>query len=230
MIRPKDFGSTKIICTIGPASESVEQLVNLIVAGMDVARLNFSHGSYDQHLKVIENIHEARRRTGEHIGILQDLSGPKIRTGLLKEKTVMLREGASLTFTTDEILGTAERVSTTYKDLPKDVEPGNTILLDDGKMKVKVVSSKGTDVLCTVVNGGVLSEHKGMNLPGVRISASSMTEKDIEDLKFGLTHDIDYVALSFVRSVDDLTYLREVIYSEVHKGRRVPIIAKIEKA
>lgn len=230
MIRPKDFGNTKIVCTIGPASESVDQLVNLVVAGMDVVRLNFSHGSYENHAKIIENIREARKRTGEHIGILQDLSGPKIRTGLLKEKAVVLQDGATLTFTTEDIVGTVDRVSTTYKDLPKDVKANDTILLDDGKMKVKVVSATGTEVECLVVNGGLLSENKGMNLPGVRVSASSMTEKDIEDLKFGLTHDIDYVALSFVRTVDDILYLRDVIVNEVHKGRRIPIIAKIEKA
>lgn len=230
MIRPKDFGNTKIVCTIGPASESVDQLVNLVVAGMDVVRLNFSHGSYENHARIIENIREARKRTGEHIGILQDLSGPKIRTGLLKEKAVVLQDGATLTFTTEDIVGTVDRVSTTYKDLPKDVKANDTILLDDGKMKVKVVSATGTEVECLVVNGGLLSENKGMNLPGVRVSASSMTEKDIEDLKFGLTHDIDYVALSFVRTVDDILYLRDVIVNEVHKGRRIPIIAKIEKA
>jgi len=230
MIRTKDFGNTKIICTIGPASQSVDKLVKLIVAGMDVARMNFSHGTYEEHVKVIENIREARRQTGEHISILQDLSGPKIRTGTLKEKSVVLQEGSSLTFTTQEVLGTADRVSTTYKGLPNDVEPNDTILLDDGKMSVKVVSKTSTDVSCVVVNGGILSEHKGMNLPGVRVSASSVTEKDIEDLKFGLANDVDYVALSFVRSPEDIHKLRDIIISEAQKGRRFPIIAKIEKA
>ncbi len=230
MIRIKDFGNTKIICTIGPASESVEQLQKLIIAGMDVARLNFSHGTYEEHKKVIDNIREASKRTGEHIGILQDLSGPKIRTGALKDKSVILQEGATLTFTTKEIAGNAERVSTTYKSLPMDVEPNDIILLDDGKMSVKVVSKTETDVQCTVLNGGILSEHKGMNLPGSRISAPSVTEKDIEDLKFGLANDVDYVALSFVRTPDDIRQLRDIIINEAQRGRRFPIIAKIEKA
>ncbi len=230
MIRLKDFGNTKIICTMGPASESVEQIEKLIVAGMDVARLNFSHGSHEEHRRVIENIREAGKRTGEHIGILQDLSGPKIRTGALKDKSVVLQEGTTLTFTTQDILGSAERVSTTYKNLPQDVEPNDVILLDDGKMSVRVQSKDRTEVKCVVLNGGILSEHKGMNLPGSRISVSSVTEKDIEDLKFGLANDVDYVALSFVRTPDDIRQLRDIIISEAQKGRRFPIIAKIEKA
>jgi pyruvate kinase len=230
MIRTKDFGNTKIICTVGPASHSVEQLVKLVMAGMDVARLNFSHGTYEEHLKIIENIREVRKLTGEHISILQDLSGPKIRTGRLKDKSVVLQEGMYLTFTTQDIDGTAEKVSTTYKGLPADVEQNDTILLDDGKMSVKVVSKTSTDVKCVVVNGGILSEHKGMNLPGVRVSAASVTEKDIEDLKFGLANDVDYVALSFVRGPEDIRKLRDIIMSDAQKGSRFPIIAKIEKA
>ena len=230
MIRMKDFGNTKIICTIGPSSQSVDQLVKLIKAGMDVARINFSHGTYDEHLKVIANIREARKITGEHISVLQDLSGPKIRTGALKDKSVVLQEGTFITFTTDEILGTAERVSTTYKGLPSDVVPNDVILLDDGKLSVKVVSKTATDVKCVIVNGGILSEHKGMNLPGVRVSASAVTEKDIEDLRFGIENDVDYVALSFVRGPEDVRSLRDTIASEVRVGSRFPIIAKIEKA
>jgi pyruvate kinase len=230
MIRTKDFGNAKIICTIGPASQSVDQLVKLIVAGMDVARLNFSHGTYDEYQKIFENIREARKQTGEHIGILQDLSGPKIRTGVLKEKSIVLREGAEFTFTTKEVVGTVDLVSTTYKNLPTDVEVNDTILLDDGKMSLKVLSKTDSNVRCLVVNGGILSEHKGMNLPWVRVSASSVTEKDIEDLKFGLANDIDYVALSFVRGPDDIRKLREIIVNETKRGRRFPIIAKIEKA
>jgi pyruvate kinase len=230
MIRTKDFGNTKIVCTIGPASQSVDQLVKLVMAGMDVARLNFSHGTYDEHLKIIANIREARKQTGEHISILQDLSGPKIRTGKLKDKSVVLQEGMNLTFTTEDIAGTAEKVSTTYSGLPGDVESNDIILLDDGKMSVKVVSKTSTEVKCVVVNGGILSEHKGMNLPGVRVSASSVTDKDIEDMKFGLSNDVDYVALSFVRGPEDIRRLRDIIMSEAQMGSRFPIIAKIEKA
>ncbi len=228
-MRQKKFGNTKIICTIGPASQSVEKLVQLINAGMDVARLNFSHGTHEEHLNVIRNIREARDRTGEHIGILQDLGGPKIRTGSLKDKSVTLRAGSRLTFTVEDIPGTADCVSTTYKELPHDVDPNNLILIDDGKISVRVVSKTSTDVTCVVEVGGVLTEHKGMNLPGVRVSAQSLTDKDIEDLKFGLANDVDSVALSFVRSHDDVRKLRDVIVNEAQKRPRIPIVAKIEK-
>lgn len=229
MNRPASFGNTKIVCTIGPASQSVDVLVKLIESGMDVARLNFSHGTHEQHLKVIENVKEASRRSGEYITLLQDLSGPKIRTGLLEEKKVEIKTGATFTFTIDDIAGNAQRVSTTYKQLPVDVQAGDIILVDDGKMKFTVVEKTATDVICKAVNGGILSEKKGMNLPGVKVSVPSYTEKDIDDLKFGLANDIDYVALSFVRSADDIRQLREIVIQWAPKGKRVPIVAKIEK-
>jgi pyruvate kinase len=229
MNRLTSFGNTKIICTIGPASQSVDVLVQLIEAGMDVVRLNFSHGSHEDHLKTIQNVKEASRATGEHITVLQDLSGPKIRTGLLADKSVELKTGATFTFTIDEISGNDQRVSTTYQHLPKDVKIGDTILVDDGKMKFTVLSKSGRDVVCKIVNGGILMEKKGMNLPGVKVSVPSFTEKDVDDLKFGLANDIDYVALSFVRTADDLRQLREILIKEAPKGRRVPIVAKVEK-
>jgi pyruvate kinase len=229
MNKARVFGQTKVICTVGPASDSVEILLQLIDAGMDVVRLNFSHGSHEQHRKVIENVKEASRRTGEHITLMQDLSGPKIRTGTLKDKTVELKTGASLSITIDDTPGTARKISTTYKLLPKDVKKGDTILLDDGKMRLQVVGKSEREVECVVVHGGILSERKGMNLPGVKTSVSSFTEKDVEDLKFGLANGIDYVALSFVRTAEDVRQLREVIIREVQKGVRVPIVAKIEK-
>ena len=222
----RTIAKTKIICTLGPASQSVEQLVELIHAGMDVARLNFSHGTYEEHLTSIKNVREASRRTGEHISILQDLCGPKIRTGRLREKSIELKEGASFTFTVDEITGDEHRVTTTYHELPDDVKTGDSILLDDGKMALRVVSKTSTDVNCTVMNGGILHENKGMNLPGVKLSTPSLTDKDIEDLKFGLSHNVDYVALSFVRSSGDMRHLRSVIQQQTNA--RVPIIAKIE--
>ena len=223
------FAKTKIVCTIGPASQSVETLVKLIDGGMDVARLNFSHGTRDQHKQVIENLKEACKRTGEHITILQDLSGPKIRTGRLKEKSVEIPTGSSFTFTTKDLLGDATIVSTTYEFLPQDVKAGDSILVDDGKMQFTVQSKTDTDVLCVAVNGGVLSDKKGMNLPGVKVSVPSFTEKDVEDLKFGLANDIDYVALSFVRSVKDIRSLREFLVKEAPKGKKIPIVAKIER-
>jgi len=217
---------TKIICTLGPASQSVEQLVKLIQAGMDVARLNFSHGTHEDHLTSIKNVREASKLTGEHISILQDLCGPKIRTGKLQSKSIELKEGATFTFTIDEIVGDEHRVTTTYRELPDDVKAGDTILLDDGKMALRVVSKTEKDVECTVMNGGILKENKGMNLPGVKLSTSSLTEKDIEDLKFGIEQDVDYVALSFVRSAGDIQHLRSVIQQQTKL--RIPIVAKIE--
>jgi pyruvate kinase len=222
----KTFSKTKIICTIGPASQSVDRMVELINAGMDVARLNFSHGTYDDHLTAIQNAREASKRTSEHVAILQDLCGPKIRTGKLKNKQIELREGKKISFTIDDIVGDEKRVATTYRELPQDVNEGDAILLDDGNLAVRVLSKSKTDVECVVVTGGILKENKGMNLPGVKLSTPSLTEKDIEDLKFGLMHDIDYVALSFVRSADDLRHLRSVILQQI--GVKIPIIAKIE--
>lgn len=230
MIIPSEFSRTKIICTIGPASEDVDTMVRLIEAGMDVARLNFSHGTREQHRVVIENLKEASRRTGEHITLLQDLSGPKIRTGLLKDKKVEIKAGSTFAFTIQDIAGDATRVSTTYKQLPRDITVGDSVLVDDGKMKFTVVSKTETDVVCLAVNGGILAEKKGMNLPGVQVSVPSFTEKDEEDLKFGLEHDIDYVALSFIRSAHDIRSLREYLVREAPKGKRIPIVAKIERA
>jgi pyruvate kinase len=229
MVVSQGFSKTKIICTIGPASQGVDTLVKLIEAGMDVARLNFSHGTREQHREIIDNLKEARNRTGEHVAILQDLSGPKIRTGRLKETSVEIRTGSQYAFTTLDILGDAKRVSTTYEQLPRDIRIGDSILVDDGKMKFTVISKTDTDVLCTVVNGGILTDKKGMNLPGVKVSVPSFTEKDVEDLRFGLVNDIDYVALSFVRSVNDIRSLREFLVKEAPKGKRIPVVAKIER-
>ena len=226
MRNKKAIAKTKIICTLGPASQSVDKLVELIQAGMDVARLNFSHGTYEDHLVSINNVREASKLTGEHICILQDLCGPKIRTGKLQHQSIELKEGTTFTFTIDEVMGDERRVTTTYRELPEDVKAGDTILLDDGKMALRVVSKTAKDVNCTVINGGILKEHKGMNLPGVKLSTPSLTEKDIEDLKFGLEHDVDYVALSFVRSAGDIQHLRSVIQQQTKV--RVPIVAKIE--
>ncbi|MCX6143467.1 MAG: pyruvate kinase [Ignavibacteriales bacterium] len=229
MISASGFGKTKIICTIGPATQSVEMMVRLIEAGMDVARLNFSHGVREQYQKVIDNLKQASAITGEHITILQDLGGPKIRTGLLEQKSVALATGDVFTFTTREISGNAEIVSTTYQQLPQDIKIGDTILVDDGRMTFRVESTTETDVVCRIINGGTLSEKKGINLPGVKVSLPSFTEKDAEDLKFGLANDIDYVALSFVRSERDIRNLKEFLVKEAPKGKRIPIVAKIER-
>ncbi len=229
MISASGFGRTKIICTIGPATQSLDMMVRLVEAGMDVARLNFSHGLREQHQKVIDNLKQASAITREHITILQDLGGPKIRTGLLEQKTVELVTGDLFAFTTNDVRGNAKLVSTTYRQLPQDVKIGDTILVDDGKMTFRVESKTETDVVCRIVNGGILSEKKGMNLPGVKVSLPSFTEKDADDLRFGLANDIDYVALSFVRSERDIRNLREFLVKEAPKGKRIPIVAKIER-
>ena len=220
------FGKTKVICTIGPASQHPRVLAQLIREGMDVARLNFSHGERDDHRKIIETIRSVSAETGEHVTILQDLSGPKIRTGLLRGGSVELKAGQPFTFTIQDEPGDETRVSTTYQALPRDVKEGDTILVDDGQMSFRVGSCTATDVLCTVVDGGILKDRKGMNLPGVTLSVPSLTEKDIEDLRFGLDQGVDYIALSFVRSGNDIRVLRDLIREA---GKNTPVIAKIER-
>jgi pyruvate kinase len=223
------FSKTKIVCTIGPASQSLEVLKGLIRAGMDVTRLNFSHGTREEHTRILENIRIAATFSGEPLTIMQDLGGPKIRIGNLASPSVELTPRSTIVITTEQIAGTAQRVSTTYENLPKDVRQGNTILLDDGKLQLRVERVEKNDTICKVIRGGTLLPHKGMNLPGVAVSVPSMTEKDKEDLVFGLEQDIDYVALSFVRTAHDITYLREFIVEHGKEGTKIPIIAKIEK-
>jgi pyruvate kinase len=227
---------TKIVCTIGPATSSEEQLERLMQAGMNVARLNFSHGTHDEHATVIERVRAISTRLGCSIAILQDLQGPKIRTGALQSgQPVRLVDGSNLTITTRPILGDAQTISTTYEGLPRDVKANDRILLDDGLMELRVLGTNETDVQCQVVHGGLLNEHKGINLPGVAVSAPALTEKDREDLEFGLMHDVDYVALSFVRKPGDVLeakqFIREILARQ--GGKRVetapPLIAKLEK-
>lgn len=227
---------TKIVCTIGPATNSEEQLEALMRVGMNVARLNFSHGVQSEHAVVIERIRAISARLGCSVAILQDLQGPKIRTGALQGgQPVKLVDGAKIVITSRDVPGTAALVSTTYKDLPRDVKVGDRILIDDGLMELRVLGSSETDVTCEVVHGGMLKEHKGINLPGVAVSAPSLTEKDRDDLKFGLTHGVDYVALSFVRSPQDVRDAKHFIRD--HLGEQssrktpivVPLIAKLEK-
>ena len=229
VVSAKQFAKVKIVCTLGPATHSVEMLMKLIDAGMDVARINFSHGTYDEHTKVVKNLREASRRTGEPIAVLQDLQGPKIRIGEFSTPDVKLLPGQPFKITTENIRGNGTRVSTTYQHLPKDVKPGDRILLDDGKIELRVEKTHKRDVYCTVVTGGSLSSHKGINLPGVSVSAPSLTEKDKGDLLFGLKLDIDYVALSFVRQASDVVMLRKFIAKNSARGKNVPIIVKIEK-
>jgi pyruvate kinase len=204
--------STKIVCTIGPASRSEEVLERLMLAGMNVARLNFSHGTMEEHAEVIARIRGLAARLGLPIAILQDLQGPKIRTGSLRDhQPVRLVDGASFTVTTHPFDGDAQRVSTTYQHLPQDVKAGDHVLLADGLLELEVIDTEATEVHCRVLHGGQLGEHKGINLPGVAVSAGALTEKDIADARFGLTQGVDFVALSFVRQASDIQALRSLL-------------------
>jgi pyruvate kinase len=225
----RTFGKTKIVCTLGPATASFDTLIRMINAGMDIARLNLSHGTHDDHRAMVERLREAADRTGSHIAILLDLQGPKIRIGEVRNGPVQLSQGEVLRITTDPVPGDARRVSTTYDHLVSDVKPGDTILLDDGKLRLQVKTIEGNDVVCAIEVGGMLSSHKGINLPGVAVSAPSFTGKDLSDLDLGIALDVDYVALSFVRSADDVRQLRQAVVGRIPKGRFLPIIAKIEK-
>lgn len=228
---------TKIVCTLGPASSDEERIEQLMRAGMNVARLNFSHGTQEEHAGVIERIRAISSRLGCSIAILQDLQGPKIRTGQLQGgQPVQLIDGAEVTITTRPVIGDAHTVATTYEPLPHDVKAGDRILLDDGLLELRVIDFAETEVRCRVVHGGLLKEHKGINLPGVAVSAPALTEKDRDDLRFGVKHGVDYVALSFVRKPEDVLEAKDLIrqfQAEQEAGKRMqmptPLIAKLEK-
>ncbi|MDA5108267.1 MULTISPECIES: pyruvate kinase [Brevibacillus] len=215
----------KIVCTIGPASESVETLKKLIHAGMNVARLNFSHGSHEEHAARIANIRQAAEETGKQVAILLDTKGPEIRTGLLAVDAVELQEGGTIVLTTEDVPGTAERVSITYADLPRDVKKGDTILIDDGLIGLTVEAVEGHEIVCRIKNGGTLKSKKGVNVPGVKINLPGITEKDAQDIEFGIRQGVDFIAASFVRKASDILEIREIL--ERH-GVRIDIIAKIE--
>ncbi len=218
---------TKIIATIGPSSSSKSVLRKLISSGMNLARLNFSHGSREEHQKVIKNLRAISMETKKPVGIILDLQGPKIRTGTLKEgKTVFLEKNKTIQITAKQIQGSVDIISTTYKNLSKDVKKGDKILLDDGLIELKILSKIKDTVTCKIISGGILKEHKGINLPGVKVSAPSLTEKDRKDLLFGIKKDVDFFALSFVRKANDLKHIKSVLKKH---GSDIPVIAKIEK-
>ncbi len=227
---------TKIVCTIGPATSSEERIEALIRAGMNVARLNFSHGKQEEHATVITRIREISGRLGCPIAILQDLQGPKIRVGSLQDgKPIQLVDQTEVIITSRPVAGNSQTIPTTYKQLPQDVKPGDRILLDDGLMELRVLSADESDVRCQVIHGGLLKEHKGINLPGVAVSTPALTEKDRDDLHFGITHGVDYIALSFVRRPEDVIAARELVheYQVEHQGKNrqadIPLIVKLEK-
>ena len=218
---------TKIVATIGPSSADREILKKMILSGMNVCRINFSHGSYDDHAKVVNNVRSLNDELNTHVAILADLQGPKIRTGVMSPEGVSLEVGAKTCIQVDDIIGTAERFSINYGELPQDVNIGELILLDDGKLMLEVVSSDGkNEIICTVRQGGVLSSKKGVNLPNTKISLPSLTEKDENDLAFAIEQDVDWIGLSFVRSEKDIIDLKQRISKA---GGKAKVIAKIEK-
>jgi pyruvate kinase len=212
----------KIVCTLGPATAGVPRLVELVEAGMDVARLNFSHGDPDTHRRTYDEVRAAAKQVGRPITIFADLCGPKIRVGKMQPGGVPLDKGQSIVLTTAEVLGTVERVSHTYLPLARDVKPGDPILLDDGLLQLRVEQVRGEEVICRVVDGGLLKDKKGMNLPGSRLSVPALTEKDKRDIVFGRELGVDWFALSFVRTPEDVLEAKQL-------AGGTPIIAKIEK-
>lgn len=216
----------KIVCTLGPASDTPEVIEELILAGMNVARLNFSHGTHDYHRKVYQTVREVSKDLGRPVAILQDLQGPKIRVGKFENGSIELTPGDEFVITIDDIVGDQDRVSTTYKELTRDIAVGDVLLLDDGLLRLEAVDVTATDVTTVVKIGGTLKNNKGINLPTAAVSAPSMTEKDREDLKLGLELKVDLLALSFVRSALDIHQLHALIPRETHP---IKIISKIEK-
>jgi pyruvate kinase len=217
---------TKIICTIGPASRRPETIERLIEAGMNVCRLNFSHGTHEEHATLIGDIRRTAAKLGVHLAILQDLAGPKIRTAGMAAGTVTLEPGSKLTLTNRDVPGDAHEVGLTYPDLPHNVRSGDTILLADGAMELEVKSASETDVVCEVIVGGELGSNKGINLPNRSINAPILSDKDKADLEFGLAQGVDFVALSFVRTAHDVRTVKKIIAAA---GKDTPLIAKIEK-
>jgi pyruvate kinase len=216
----------KIVCTLGPATTSPERIQELVEAGMDVARLNMSHGSHADHERSYRLVREAADATGHGVGIIADLQGPKIRLDTFADGWAVLEDGDRFTITTRDVPGDQSVCGTTYDGLPGDVKPGDPILVDDGKVRLTVVEVDGQDVVTEVTTGGRVSDHKGLNLPGVPVSVPALSEKDVEDLRFALHLSVDFVALSFVRSAEDVEPVRQVMREE---GVLVPVIAKIEK-
>ena len=219
---------TKIVCTIGPKSESKEVLKSLIESGMNVMRLNFSHGDYAEHGMRIKTVKEIMQETGTHVGILLDTKGPEIRTGKLENgQDVILETGKEIAITTDySFVGNKDKFAVSYDGIVKDLKPGNIVLLDDGLVALEVVSVNGNEIKCLIKNNGELGEHKGVNLPGVSVSLPALAEKDIEDLKFGCREGVDYIAASFIRKAGDVAEVRSVL--DANGGENIKIISKIE--
>lgn len=217
--------NTKIVCTIGPASEKPEVLKKLILAGMNVARLNFSHGSHEEHASRIETIRTCAKESGLHISIMLDTKGPEIRTGVLENGQISLRKDDSFILTTEKIIGNQEKVSITYDRLPDDIYVGAIILIDDGLIELHVESINEREIYCRVIDGGVLKDRKGINLPKISTNLPAITEKDIADIAFGIRMNVDFIAASFVRKIEDVLQIRKIIQEY---ESNISIIAKIE--
>lgn len=217
---------TKIICTLGPATDDPKVLRELMLEGMNTARINFSHGTYEEHAKRIQMVKELRQELGLPIPLLLDTKGPEIRTGDFEGGKVELKQGQKFTLTPKEVLGTAEKTQITYGGLYKDVEKGTRILIDDGLIEMEVAAIKDRDVICEVLNGGIVSNHKSINVPDVNLTMDYMSQKDIDDIKFGIEQDVDYIAASFVRSAFDVLEIKRIL--EQNGGDDIQIIAKIE--
>jgi pyruvate kinase len=216
----------KIVCTLGPATDTPERIRALVAAGMDVARLNFSHGTHTDHERMYHFVREASAAEGRAVGVLADLQGPKIRLGRFADPPVQWHTGDRVVITADDVPGSAERVSVTYRRLPQEVKPGDLLLVDDGKVVLDVVEVTGSDIVCRVLEGGQVSDHKGLSLPNVAVTVPALSEKDIADLRFALRLGVDLVALSFVRSPDDVKGVHDVMEEE---RVRLPVLAKLEK-
>ncbi|MFI9534535.1 pyruvate kinase [Nocardia fusca] len=217
---------TKIVCTLGPATATEERIRELVESGMDVARLNFSHGEHSDHAENYKKVRQACDDLGRAVGILADLQGPKIRLGRFAEDRTIWATGETVRITVDDIVGSHDRVSTTYKQLAADAKSGDRLLVDDGKVGLEVIRVEGNDVVCEVTEGGPVSNNKGVSLPGMDVSVPALSEKDIEDLEFALNLGVDFIALSFVRSPSDIELVHDVMD---RVGRRVPVIGKLEK-
>lgn len=217
---------TKIICTMGPSTEKGDTLKKLIEAGMNVARMNFSHGDFDEHGGRLKSLRKYSKELGLPVAALLDTKGPEIRLGDFEAGRVELKEGQEFTLTARDILGTEKEVSITYKQLPKDVKPGSSILLDDGLIGLEVKEVSGDDIVCTVMNGGPVSNHKGVNVPGTDLSMDYLSEKDKADLIWGAENDVDFIAASFVREAADVIAIRDLL--KAHGSEKIQIIAKIE--
>ncbi|MDP4630479.1 MAG: pyruvate kinase [Flavobacteriales bacterium] len=218
---------TKIVATIGPVSANKEVLKGMIQAGLNVVRLNFSHGSHDDHSSVVDFVREIDKELGTNTALLADLQGPKLRVGVMQDNGVMLEAGKQIIITTEEQIGTATHIYTNYKEFPSDVKPGERVLLDDGKIAIRILSTDGKkEVLCEIIQGGILSSKKGLNLPETKVSLPSLSKKDLNDLEFALSMNIDWIGLSFVRTAEDVRVLKGII---AENGKHAKVVAKIEK-